>query len=178
MEDTGAGAQSPFFSAASGHPGMGDRRQNLGCLDDGGLRSWRWTSAFRRRVAQLAARICPASSPAAAAQWLRIAPSAVARASATSSTSTAAASEEMCAQRLDDRLRLKERATPRSTQRQRVRSRAPQPACACHGLPARRTARVFSFGAQNALFWLAAALLHGCGRPPPRARRLSLLSIL
>ena len=28
MEDTGAGAQSPFFSAASGHPGMGDRRQN------------------------------------------------------------------------------------------------------------------------------------------------------
>ena len=28
MEDTGAGAQSPFFSAASGHPGMGGRRQN------------------------------------------------------------------------------------------------------------------------------------------------------
>ena len=28
MEDTGAGAQSPFFSAAGGHPGMGDRRQN------------------------------------------------------------------------------------------------------------------------------------------------------
>ena len=28
MEDTGAGAQSPFFSAAGGHPGMGDWRQN------------------------------------------------------------------------------------------------------------------------------------------------------
>ena len=28
MEDTGAGAQSPYLSAAGGHPGMGDRRQN------------------------------------------------------------------------------------------------------------------------------------------------------
>ena len=27
MEDTGAGAQSPFLPAAGGHPGMGDRRQ-------------------------------------------------------------------------------------------------------------------------------------------------------